>query len=325
MPVSIVRRFDTTELPPSGRSRAWSRNVQDLHFNMSVHIPDQSFFDGALDCYAVDSFQLVSFREPPASFHRGSDHIRSDGCDDVEIIAPIEGECVIEQFGRTAVAPVGSFVMFDATAPMSIFHAVPMSALLLKAKRGVFEQRVSDIERSCAQVIRCDVGIARIAGDFLRSLVTEVGYLAEHEFQSSCSQFVDLVALSLQREAGTADLTALSRDRTLKRIKGYIRKYSANHDLTTSHVASALGLSERYVQVLFKQDSTTPRQYLKEQRLFAAHEQLCNPLYRNKSITQIAFESGFSSSSHFSEAFRAHYGYSPSTLRSQKDAGQSYS
>jgi AraC-like DNA-binding protein len=50
-------------------------------------------------------------------------------------------------------------------------------------------------------------------------------------------------------------------------------------------------------------------------RLLAARRLLSSPAYADLSITEIGFECGFSSSSHFSTEFRKRFGTSPSNYR----------
>ncbi|HLO79603.1 MAG TPA: AraC family transcriptional regulator [Chitinophagaceae bacterium] len=67
----------------------------------------------------------------------------------------------------------------------------------------------------------------------------------------------------------------------------------------------------------FKRDfqkvfGTTPGKWLIEKRLSHSMHLLTN---QNKSVSEAAFEVGFESPSHFSRAFRNHFGYSPATMK----------
>jgi len=69
----------------------------------------------------------------------------------------------------------------------------------------------------------------------------------------------------------------------------------------------------------FKRDfqreyQTAPSQWLREKRLRLAHLLFEKT---NKSVTEVCYEVGFANPSHFSRAFKAFYGYSPNTLKSE--------
>ncbi|MGW4244338.1 helix-turn-helix domain-containing protein [Nocardia sp. NPDC004722] len=60
---------------------------------------------------------------------------------------------------------------------------------------------------------------------------------------------------------------------------------------------------------------TTPRRYLLTVRLERAAGRLADPHYRGRTISDIAFESGFSAISNFNREIRRKYGCSAGQLR----------
>lgn len=86
--------------------------------------------------------------------------------------------------------------------------------------------------------------------------------------------------------------------------------------LTLSDLAQAIGLSEYHFAHLFTASmGIAPHQYVMQQRLKKAHTDI---LINNQTLTDIALNYGFSSSSHFSYRFKKFFGYTPSSLRSLK-------
>jgi AraC-like DNA-binding protein len=80
-------------------------------------------------------------------------------------------------------------------------------------------------------------------------------------------------------------------------------------------LAKANAISERYPRKLFEDVGASFSDFLPERRLELAHRILANPLYRNRRISELAFEAGFSDLSHFSRRFRARFGETPSAAR----------
>jgi transcriptional regulator GlxA family with amidase domain len=88
--------------------------------------------------------------------------------------------------------------------------------------------------------------------------------------------------------------------------------------LPTEDIARLVGVSRRQLERLFKQhlDSLPSRHYA-ELRLARARRLLQQT---SQSILQIGLSCGFSSGSHFSNAYRAHHGRTPREERSQRAA-----
>jgi transcriptional regulator GlxA family with amidase domain len=85
--------------------------------------------------------------------------------------------------------------------------------------------------------------------------------------------------------------------------------------LAIQALAATVGLSERQVERLFRQHvGTTPSEYYMTVRLDRARELL---RLSELSITDVGVATGFTSSSHFSTAYRRRFGYAPHAERSR--------
>jgi len=88
--------------------------------------------------------------------------------------------------------------------------------------------------------------------------------------------------------------------------------------LRIEHLAKIAHLSASQFQRTFKRTyNVTPQRFIKQVRLHEACEMLKDP---NRGITNVAFDTGFSSSSFFATQFRRHVGESPSEYRRKKAA-----
>ena len=83
--------------------------------------------------------------------------------------------------------------------------------------------------------------------------------------------------------------------------------------LTLDDVAEATAYSKYHLARLFKRETGLPiHRYLNRLRLRAALERLMEPA---EDLSRLALEVGFSSHSHFTQAFRVEFGRTPSELR----------
>ena len=91
---------------------------------------------------------------------------------------------------------------------------------------------------------------------------------------------------------------------------------NAHLPITLTDVISYVGCSRKAFYSNFRRfREYTPLEYLANTRLKLAHERLSNPI-AGDTVTSIAYDSGFSHISRFSESYRKRYGLKPSaTLR----------
>lgn len=115
-------------------------------------------------------------------------------------------------------------------------------------------------------------------------------------------------------DAALARKRALSGEaqRLVRQAMAYIQEHYAE-SLSRQEIAQHVGLSDDYLTSCFhKELGVTPIAYLNRYRVQQARQQLKNT---HKSITEIALDVGFSSSSYFSRIFRRETGMSPETFR----------
>jgi AraC-like DNA-binding protein len=125
-------------------------------------------------------------------------------------------------------------------------------------------------------------------------------------------QIVSLLALAASHHhpSPTTHKRAL-----LRRVTETIRERCHEPDLDPATVAAALGVSRRYVHLLFASAGTTFSQELYACRLHRAHRLLCDKRFDGLGIAEIAWSCGFSDHSHFTRRFREQFGAPPSAYR----------
>src|ERR1700676_3637714 len=92
-------------------------------------------------------------------------------------------------------------------------------------------------------------------------------------------------------------------------------------DLSIDQISAALGCTKRYLHMLFSDRGMTVSDYIWQTRLQNCRHEL--ETQAGKTITDVAFSWGFSSSSHFSRVFRKYFGFVPSSIHKAQHAGLS--
>src|SRR5215211_1254719 len=72
--------------------------------------------------------------------------------------------------------------------------------------------------------------------------------------------------------------------------------------------AAHLGVTPRYVHMLFATEAASFSEFVLAQRLVRAHQMLTDPRCIGRPISAIAFDAGFSDLSHFNRTFRRRFG-----------------
>jgi AraC-like DNA-binding protein len=158
-------------------------------------------------------------------------------------------------------------------------------------------------------------GLALLAGyaDLLRAAPPQ---LAEEQALAS-SHLYDLVAFLLDRlvRGGAARTVSGIRAARLALVRKDIRARLTDPEFDLAEAARRQGVSSRYIQQLFAGEGTSFSDVLREQRLDLTFRLLGEAAPRGRSISEIAFDAGFSDLSTFNRAFRRRFGLTPSDVR----------
>jgi AraC-like DNA-binding protein len=101
---------------------------------------------------------------------------------------------------------------------------------------------------------------------------------------------------------------------TLQLARSYIDEHLTKRKLGPESIAAALHLSRTTLYRLFAEEGGI-HAYITARRLDRCFDAIVNDRARRISITETAFAHGFNSEAHFSRAFRARFGASPSEVR----------
>jgi AraC-like DNA-binding protein len=124
-----------------------------------------------------------------------------------------------------------------------------------------------------------------------------------------------LLATALSEVTADRVQRVLPRAAQLMRARRYILEHLADPDLSPSAIAQALRVSVRYLHLLFQDEGTSPARWILERRLEQAAGLLADPRQAGRSVTEIAFSTGFKDASHFTRVFKNQHGLGPREYR----------
>ncbi|MPT49221.1 MAG: helix-turn-helix domain-containing protein [Sphingobium sp.] len=223
-----------------------------------------------------------------------------------------EGECHLEQCGKTITLTAGQWCAIDKNQPYCTDSAGTTRQLALSLPK----RRINGWHCTSHALI-LPQGFLQGAGNVLHesanAAISAATLLGRRDRARLGDVLVHMINMAWQADP----LTAGSRTSRARRIAvmNFVERNLANPDLDISYIADALGYSKRTLHKLFADDTATLSRQIWNRRLEHCRQQLLDPAQAGRSITEIAHSWGFSDSQHFSRAFKARFGTPPRDFR----------
>jgi AraC-like DNA-binding protein len=279
-----VHSLSTAGLGPKRQIQCWSDALTDLCGQFAVDPFEASTLEGRINYTTVSKLKLCQIE---ASQHRIA-HVASPSHNSehpyVKILFQTFGISYFEQNGCQIEVRPGDCLAYDVSSPHTIIspaltrHEVVIVPKELLRERGFHFDEATKLSANSA------VGVA--------------------------DSLIDLLLLPL-READTA-FDRAGPEAMYVRAQAFIREHLRDPELCIDQISAALGCTKRYLHMLFSERGMTVSDYIWRTRLQHCRQEL--EAHSGKTITDVAFSWGFSSSSHFSRVFRKCFGVSPSAI-----------
>lgn len=236
--------------------------------------------------------------------------------DALKLLIQAEGCSAIEQGGQTVEFGDGAPVLYDPTRPYMLFNRTCVRLLLLQVPRNAFSRAAVQALAVPRLPPKAMAGLWYVLRSTIQASLAEAASLDAVNRASLGDMLVDLVRPIIEaREPFSQAGRSRSLDMLLERAKTYIAAHLEQSDLSLARIAAQMGCSPRYLFRAFEIEGMTPSQFLWDRRLVLARADLASPECARRSISDVAFSLGFSSSAHFSRAFRNRYDISPRDWR----------
>ncbi|MFV8984260.1 transcriptional regulator FeaR [Serratia fonticola] len=263
----------------------------------------QEFHSHALRLSVVDAAQTRLYRTR-------REVEQSDGCHFFTVFQ-LRGQSVMEQGERQAVLSAGDITLIDAAQPSSFTYQQGSRQLSLLLPRSYLEQQLRFTDLPGARRIAADNAVAKLSQQLV------LGSMQNTQMSRLESEAVlNAVATLLQPVLMGQDEGQDSHERIFTRSLAFIDQHIQSEQLRPEWVASEIGVSVRSLYRLFARKGLVVAQYIKNRRL-----DLCAQALRQakewQKLANIGYDWGFTDHSHFSTAFKARFGVSPSAYRKQ--------
>ena len=311
-----VRALNTSGLAPKQQIQCWSDALTDLCGRFSVDPLEASTLEARINYTTVSRLKLCQIE---ASQHRIAHtdwRIRSTEHPYIKILFQTYGVSYFEQDGRRIEIMPGDCLAYDVSCPHTIISPALTRHEVVVVPKEFLRERGFHTEKMTACKLSSRAGTGRIAHEFLHAAFNEAATLSPSSAAGVAESLIDLLLLPL-READAA-FDRVGPEAMYVRAQAFIREHLRDPELTIDQISAALGCTKRYLHMLFSERGMTVSDYIWRARLQHCRQEL--ETHAGKTITDVAFSWGFSSSSHFSRVFRKYFGVVPSSIQKAQHA-----
>jgi AraC-like DNA-binding protein len=298
--------LETASVSLRDRVALWSDALTEVCGPLRTE-PLGSSLDAAMTFGAIGRLQIGHIT---ASCHRiglSPELARAERHPVAKVIVQTAGVSVYEQRGERVTLAPGDGLVYDVSQPHAITSTETTEHFVVIVPHDLVVGRGVRLDRLSAQRFSARHGVGRLAADLIHSTFGELATIAPTCEDDLATSLLSLMFLSLPSE------TAHSSEALRYRIESYIRDQIRDPDLSIDKIASALRCSKRYLHMAFAASDRSIADHIWTTRLDGCRGDL--ERRSDRTISEIAFAWGFSSSAHFSRAFRKRFGITPTEFR----------
>lgn len=303
-----MQRFSTNAVPQGARLGYWHQ----IHRNQSevLRFTRASNADFAGECVTGTLGPLTVRRtsSTPIRIELTAEAIKSASVRRYFLLLPTTGSLQVSYNDRDCTLAPGDFVLLDTWTPSVVEFDTLNESITVGVSPSTLAAHLPEAEYAAGIPIRGGFGTGLLASNMLQTLAVAVeqGLDAAAELRlADC--LLAIVATSYRStsmlDRCTQGRAALNRLRAKRIIEEHLR----DPGLSPQFVARALGISTRYLRMLFENQGEPVSRYILRRRLEKCAEHLRYGGTSSATLTTIAFMYGFSSMAHFSRVFREHF------------------
>ncbi|WP_416874295.1 helix-turn-helix domain-containing protein [Kitasatospora sp. SC0581] len=307
MPASL----STARLSASDRAESWHEAVSHAFVPMAVDLLEEVPSPGAIVGHQLGPIRILRVQAGPQAVTRTRRTTADDGPPSLILSLQERGTALKEQDGRESVVRPGDFSITDTSR---VFHKKIEEGFVFTSfrfPRAELDVPERDLRALTATPFSGAAGSAALVATYFSRMAREAPALDEAVGRRTAAIALDLLALLVDDRSGRSRRQAPRSTASLERVKDHILRNLRDPDLSPSTIAEANFISVRFLHKLFHLEGTTVSSWIRTQRLERCSRDLLRPVAAELGVAGIARRWGFTSSSHFSRAFRAAYGMPP--------------
>ena len=256
---SLVMEISSTAgLAAAERAPYWNNAISDAYFPLSLQFQEPLHFQGRLTRSAIGRIHLSQLVSDPVQYERCDRHIEPTEKQDYLITVPRASTVEFRQLGRDVSCNLGGFILEPGDEPYPFSYQEANNLFVLKVNKSDLSERLSQPDQYCTRVFDATQG----AGAEFVSMVQETQKHAvaagENAGELLSRQLLELLALAIRNDRKSSESNTSSvRAAHLVRIEKFVHENICNPHLSPELIASASGISKRYLHELFEDVNCT--------------------------------------------------------------------
>jgi AraC family transcriptional activator of tynA and feaB len=308
------RHWSTHSVSPREQFSYWREAVCEAVLNVTTEHPGDGFF-GDITCTNYGDLRFAAFASTPHEVVRLKSHIGRSQNDHYLVSLQRSGLSRMFQNDEVCELHPGDVGLVDGTRPFRVEFPEQVDRVVAVIPHALLRSRAPWLNGR---------PLNRMAGD--SSLSIALRFYLERLAGPDCTSAAEAAALTdnlcniialmtASSESERSSARQLARPCGLDQMLVALRRHLADPDLSPAMLAERLRVSVRTVHKRFEEADTTFGQWVLDSRLQACRRAFDDPRQATFTISQIAYGWGFNDLSHFSKAFKAHFGVSPGHYR----------
>lgn len=231
---------------------------------------------------------------------------------------------LFRHLGKEITVGAGPAVLMSCADKATVENPLPIRHVTVKVPRATLKSLTLGLEDAFMRPVPTETDALRLLRTYLATLHAEHEAAGIELQRAMVLHIGDLIALAL---GATRDAAELAGTRGLPAARlDAMKKHTLQHlgdpSFSVKQLARVLGVTPRYVQMLFEKDGKTFSTFLHQSRLALAYRRLSDPATASMRIGAIAADCGFGDLSYFNQSFRRAYGETPSDVRNRARRGR---
>ena len=273
---------------------------------------DERSFMGRIECGALGEMLLCKVAVTNYQFTRSLTTPIPTLPMPMMLVSVSRGSCKFVQCGHTCILTEGDWTLTDTKQPLAYTITSPkIEAFTIMLPRPSDAAIAALCERGVARRLNGRWGLSRVLHAMVNESFGEMRRLPPFSGKKLGAAMTTMAWDALREQIETPPVIG-AHDELLMRVKAYIEANLADPELSVERIAHACSISLRVLHRHFAEDPAgSVSRYLWQRRLIRCAEALRDPSQAHRSITDVCFSHGFSSSSHFSRLFKDQFGVPP--------------
>lgn len=301
--------YPPRSLPKKERFDYWSEVVCSTYGQTTNRRLSDTPLDGCLSATTLGDVLLTHIRSAPIEYERKQVEV---GDDHFFLCLTLSTEAELEQRGRRSVQGRGDIVLFNSAESYRCRFPRGDDQIVISIPRERLINHLPRPEALVSRTLASHSAFGRLAGNMMVE-VLNAGSQQPRAGERLSGALLEVLATAFEGAFDLADIGHSSRhDALLMKAKDFLLANLDNTALDLAAIAHAIHVSPRALSRLFAMEGTTATRWLWQQRLLACRTALMKGPQR--SISEVALNFGFTNMAHFSRAFKAAFGVSPSVF-----------